>query len=89
MQSADLVFKLNGKTAKIVADSLAPEIQREIPRTKTQIYQKGDEVHLKISAEDTNALRAALNSYIRWAKVAIESTNLVGLKPNKQNRMVK
>ena len=80
MRCAEIVLKLKGDTARIVANSLSPEVRREIPRTRTEIYQKGEEMHLKIKAQDTNALRAAVNSYIRWAKVAIESTELVNIK---------
>lgn len=42
-----------------------------MPRTKVQI-ESDDGVKLIIKAEDTNALRAGLNSYLRWIKVAID-----------------
>ncbi len=57
----------------IVAGALSPELAERIPRTKIEVVSLENRVLIRIEAEDQNALRAALNSYIRWANVAEET----------------
>ncbi len=57
----------------IVAGALSPELAERIPRTKVEVVSLEEKVVIRIEAEDQNALRAALNSYIRWANVAEET----------------
>lgn len=57
----------------IVAGALSPELNDRIPRTKVEVVSLEEKVVIRIEAEDQNALRAALNSYIRWANVAEET----------------
>jgi tRNA threonylcarbamoyladenosine modification (KEOPS) complex Pcc1 subunit len=59
--------------AGIVAGALSPELAEKIPRTKVSVERRESEVLVRIEAEDQNALRAALNSYIRWTNVAEET----------------
>ena len=61
------------KYAEVIAGSLSPELDEKIPRTSISVERSGDELSVKIEAEDQNALRAALNSYIRWMNVAEET----------------
>ncbi len=61
-----------GKGASVVRGSLAPEAGREIPRSQVRVVGDGDTVELLIDAEDVSALRAALNSYLRWVQVALD-----------------
>ncbi len=69
MRKAEIT--LQSDKSKIIFNSLLPEIRTTMPRTKVQI-ESDDDVKLIIKAEDTNALRAGLNSYLRWMKVAID-----------------
>lgn len=57
----------------IVAGALSPELAERIPKTKVEVVSLEEKVVIRIEAEDQNALRAALNSYIRWANVAEET----------------
>lgn len=59
--------------AAIVAGALSPELAEKIPRTRVSVERRESEVFVRIEAEDQNALRAALNSYIRWTNVAEET----------------
>lgn len=59
----------------MVASSLSPETDRKIPRTIIQVNEDENALSLVISAEDTSALRAAINSYLRWISVGIETYN--------------
>jgi len=64
---------LRTEYAEVIAGSLSPELGDKIPRTSISVERKGNELLINIEAEDQNALRAALNSYIRWMNVAEET----------------
>ena len=59
--------------ASVVAGALSPELAERIPRTRVSVSPGDRKVLVNIEAEDQNALRAALNSYIRWTNVAEET----------------
>ncbi len=73
-QKASMCIKLefnSSREAKVVKHALAPE--KYIPistRYKVVIRRRENALFLKVDAEDVAALRAALNSFIRWAIVA-------------------
>jgi KEOPS complex subunit Pcc1 len=69
MRRATITF--DGPEAAIVHDALRPEAGRDVPKARVSMRAKGDRLTLGIEAEDTGALRAAVNSYLRWADVAI------------------
>lgn len=69
---AELSFKTD--RPDIIMGALAPELSEKIPRTKISVESLEGAVMVKIEADDQNALRAALNSYIRWMNVAAETT---------------
>jgi len=62
--------------AKLIADALRPEME-VTERTMVEILAEGDELMINIQAEDVVSLRAAINSYLRWAKLAIDSQNAI------------
>lgn len=64
--------------ADVVAKALSPELTEKIPRTKVTVEGREREVLISVEAEDHTALRAALNSYIRWANVAEETAKEAG-----------
>ena len=66
------VVTFRGEAAPVVLRSLSPEAGREIPRSRVTVRGEGDLVEIVVDAEDTPALRAALNSYLRWAQVALD-----------------
>jgi len=59
--------------SKVIEGSLSPELGEKIPRTKISVETREQEIVVRIEADDHNALRAALNSYIRWMNVAEET----------------
>ncbi len=65
------VLTFRGPGATVVRRSLAPEAGREIPRSRVSV-RGGEVAEVVIEAEDVSALRAALNSYLRWAQVALD-----------------
>ena len=61
---------LEGPEAAVVRQALAPEAGRDVPKAHVSISGAGHTVTITIEAEDTGALRAAVNSYLRWSDVA-------------------
>jgi tRNA threonylcarbamoyladenosine modification (KEOPS) complex Pcc1 subunit len=48
-------------------------MDRKIPRTKVDLKEDEENILINIQAQDVNALRAAMNSYLRWMKVCIDT----------------
>jgi KEOPS complex subunit Pcc1 len=65
-----------GADAPALLQALSPEAGREVPRSTTTLSLDGSTVVLEVSADDAGALRAALNSYLRWAALALDASKL-------------
>jgi tRNA threonylcarbamoyladenosine modification (KEOPS) complex Pcc1 subunit len=61
------------RNAAAVQGALSPEMSERVPRTCVEVVGGDGEVTIRVEAEDLASLRAALNSYIRWADVAQET----------------
>jgi len=68
MRRATIV--LSGPEAVVVYQALRPETGRDVPKARVSMRSARNRLTLTIDADDTNALRAAVNSYLRWADVA-------------------
>jgi tRNA threonylcarbamoyladenosine modification (KEOPS) complex Pcc1 subunit len=70
--SAVIEFTFEGnREAEVVLRSLRPE--RDLPksaRCRVSLRRRKSVLCLRVEAEDTAALRAALNSFLRWITVA-------------------
>lgn len=64
--------------ASNVAQAIGPEAGREIPRTRAEVRHSEGSMTLTLDADDLSALRAALNSYIRWMCIAEKMSETVG-----------
>ncbi|KXA95904.1 hypothetical protein AKJ65_00190 [candidate division MSBL1 archaeon SCGC-AAA259E19] len=74
--SIELAFR-NSETAKIVHDSLKPEeLLPKSTRVEVDMQARKNNLSLNINAKDTAALRAAINSFLRWAAVARDMTKV-------------
>ena len=71
------VITYEGREAGVVREALRPEAGREIPKAQVSIQGDGDSLIIHVVAEDTPALRAAVNSYLRWAQVALDVNRTV------------
>ena len=72
MKIAKFNFKFDSKDeAKIIVESLSPEIKQKIPKTNVQISLSNNILSLNIEANDISSLRAACNSYLRWINTAL------------------
>ncbi len=67
----------DSETAKVVHDSLKPEeLLPKADRAEIEISIRENILSLDIDARDTAALRATINSFLRWAAVARDTTNI-------------
>jgi len=72
MKNASFIFNFDSeKEARIIAESLNPEIKNKIPKTSVNIRFKKNSIFLKIESDDISSLRAACNSYLRWINTAL------------------
>jgi tRNA threonylcarbamoyladenosine modification (KEOPS) complex Pcc1 subunit len=61
-----------------LARSLAPESTREVPRATARVDRPGPTVvRVTISARDTGALRAAINTHLGWVQLALATERRV------------
>lgn len=73
MRNAEFVFIFDSEEeARIVAESLSPEIKHKIPKTNVKVTLSKKKFSLKIEAKDLSSLRAACNSYLRWINTALK-----------------
>ena len=73
MKKACFVFDFDSEEeARVVAESLSPEIKHKIPKTNIELSLSKKTFSLKIEAKDVSSLRAACNSYLRWINTALD-----------------
>lgn len=78
MKIANFIFYFDSfEEAKLIVESLSPEIKHKIPKTNVEISLSKNTLSLKIESEDVSALRAACNSYLRWINTALKVKQLV------------
>ena len=56
---------------------LIPEMKERIPRSKVSLKSHGNDLIIRIEAEDVSALRASISSYLRWISVAMNTRNVM------------
>jgi tRNA threonylcarbamoyladenosine modification (KEOPS) complex Pcc1 subunit len=71
-----LFFFPTSKDACIVAQSLSPEIQHNIPKSNVTFFINKKVLKVRIKSEDVSSLRAACNSYLRWIQTALSVKQL-------------
>ncbi len=62
---------LEGPEAAVIRDALSPEAGRDVPKARVRVSGSARRLAIGIVADDAGALRAAVNSYLRWADVAV------------------
>ncbi len=67
MEALFTIDFISEEEAEIIASSISRE---KIPRCEIKISHEGKVVSLRISAENSVALRAACNSYLKWIDMA-------------------
>jgi len=72
---AEFEFRL-GKTARVVYESLLPELGEDYQRTKTTLKLNENLLILKVEANDIVSMRAALNGWLRLIKITTEMCSI-------------
>ncbi len=73
MKKASFVFVFDTvEEARVIAESLSPEIKHKIPKTNVDVSISKKTFTLEIEAKDVSSLRAACNSYLRWINTALD-----------------
>lgn len=73
MKTAKFVFNFDSEEdARVIAESLDPEIKHKIPKTNVMVSLSNKTFSLEIQAKDVSSLRAACNSYLRWINTALD-----------------
>lgn len=73
MKTASFIFSFDtDDEARIISESLDPEIKNKIPKTRVKVSLKNNIFSITIEAKDTSSLRAACNSYLRWVNTAFD-----------------
>lgn len=78
MMRAEVRIQAQGG-AGILAKALEPESRDEMSRTEMEIAEEQGELVIRIMADDIVSLRAALNSYLRWTKLALDTKDAIGV----------
>ena len=60
-----------------LASCLSPEVTEDLAKTSMEVDIGIDSLKIKIAAEDVSSLRAALNSYLRWLRIAIDTNEVI------------
>jgi KEOPS complex subunit Pcc1 len=69
-------IEIESDKTEIIYNSLQVESKNNTDRTKVDMHVKDNKLILSIEAKDITALRAALNSYIRWIDVALKMADI-------------
>ncbi|MDP8011891.1 MAG: KEOPS complex subunit Pcc1 [Thermoplasmata archaeon] len=73
--SAEII--IDSKNAEILYKALRVEGERNIPRTSIKIENMENKLKIFINASDVNAMRAAINSYMRWINLSMKLLEMV------------
>jgi tRNA threonylcarbamoyladenosine modification (KEOPS) complex Pcc1 subunit len=69
-------------TALRLRAALGPEVAREVPRVRATVRLSDEgRLELDLAASETGALRAALNTYLGWIRLADEVERAAALRP--------
>jgi tRNA threonylcarbamoyladenosine modification (KEOPS) complex Pcc1 subunit len=71
--NADVEIEAPEESVNILLRALQPEAERpSSDRSSVSMEAEGRHLNLRIRASDISALRAALNSYLRWADAILD-----------------
>lgn len=73
-------LRIDGEVAEATAESIRPESGRELPRTRSSVRMDGGVTAIDIEADDTSAMRAALNSYLECITVVQSVENIAKVR---------
>jgi len=72
MYAATLEIEVQGAVARAVEGALSVEVGGGIPKVHTRMVRTDEDLQVHLASEDLPSLRAAVNSFLRWAAMATE-----------------
>jgi KEOPS complex subunit Pcc1 len=72
--SADFTFEVD--RPEQIFQALSPELEDELSRSRVSLIQGPDWIRMTIEGEDIVSIRAALNTWMRLIKIAIEMASI-------------
>jgi tRNA threonylcarbamoyladenosine modification (KEOPS) complex Pcc1 subunit len=72
MYAATLSLEVQGAVARAVEGALAVEAGGGLPRVSARLERTQEDLQVHLISEDLPSLRAAVNSFLRWASMAAE-----------------
>ncbi len=72
MYAASLELEVQGAVATAVEGALSVEAGGGIPKVDARITRNEEDLRVDLVSEDLPSLRAAVNSFLRWAAMAAE-----------------
>ena len=76
---ATVMIRAPEEISEIIGESLAPEVEHlTSERSKINVSVDDGVVTISIEASDIAALRAAINSYLRWVGAILDVVETVG-----------
>ena len=60
-----------------LARAMEAEGMEEMSKTSMMMEIGDNSLKIKIEAKDVSSLRAALNSYLRWLRIAIDTNDVI------------
>jgi len=81
--SASVRIRVDDPTVRDwLAEALSPEASREVPRAHAQLHRgEGASLELRITARDSGAMRAALNTYLGWIHLSLATAQAARQSP--------
>lgn len=76
MPTATFEIYADDDIIEVIKSSLGPEIKYSTPRSIAKLKDDKDILILEIEAEDISALRASVNSYLRWIKLSLDASKI-------------
>jgi tRNA threonylcarbamoyladenosine modification (KEOPS) complex Pcc1 subunit len=78
MAKAEIIVEMDSNSdARIIIESITPEIKNKIPNTTVKLYCSNNKIFLNINSKNLSSLRAACNSYLRWINTANNVKNSI------------
>lgn len=65
-------IRINDVDGQTIRKAMSPELKIQFSRANVKINKIKNGIALQFTADDVTALRATVNSYLRWLKVITE-----------------
>ena len=82
MYAATLALDVQGRVATAVEGALSVEVGGGLPKVDAHLYRTAEDLRVHLVSEDLSSLRAAVNSFLRWATMAAEVAEGVDQTPD-------